>query len=40
VSGFTDPAFARIGELALLHAGLVFPANRQPSAEAGMLPGC
>ena len=35
-SGFTDPAFARIGELALLHAGLVFPANRQPSAEAGM----
>ena len=36
VSGFTDPSFARIGELALLHAGLVFPANRQPSAEAGM----
>ena len=35
-SGFTDYAFARIGELAQLHAGLVFPANRQPSAEAGM----
>ena len=35
-SGFTDPAFARIGELAHLFAGLVFPPNRQPSAEAGM----
>ena len=35
-SGFSDPSFARIGELAQLHAGLVFPANRQPSAEAGM----
>ena len=35
-SGFTDPAFARIGELAQLFAGLVFPPNRQPSAEAGM----
>jgi chemotaxis protein methyltransferase CheR len=36
VSGFSDPAFARVAELAQLHAGLVFPANRQPSAEAGM----
>ena len=35
-AGFTDPAFARIGELAHLFAGLVFPPNRQPSAEAGM----
>ncbi|MBC7673635.1 MAG: protein-glutamate O-methyltransferase CheR [Polaromonas sp.] len=35
-SGFSNPAFARIGELAQLHAGLVFPPNRQPSAEAGM----
>ena len=35
-SGFSDPSFARIGELAQLHAGLVFPANRQPAAEAGM----
>lgn len=35
-SGFTDPAFARVGELAQLFAGLVFPPNRQPSAEAGM----
>ncbi|CAN5907423.1 protein-glutamate O-methyltransferase CheR [soil metagenome] len=36
VSGFSEPAFARVAELAQLHAGLVFPANRQPSAEAGM----
>ena len=35
-AGFTDPAFARIGDLAHLFAGLVFPPNRQPSAEAGM----
>jgi chemotaxis protein methyltransferase CheR len=35
-AGFTNSAFARIGELALLFAGLVFPPNRQPSAEAGM----
>lgn len=35
-SGFSDPSFAHIGELAQLHAGLVFPANRQPAAEAGM----
>ncbi len=35
-SGFSDPAFARIAELAHLFAGLVFPPNRQPSAEAGM----
>jgi chemotaxis protein methyltransferase CheR len=35
-SGFTDPSFARLAELAHLLAGLVFPPNRQPSAEAGM----
>jgi chemotaxis protein methyltransferase CheR len=35
-SGFSDPAFARLAELAHLLAGLVFPPNRQPSAEAGM----
>lgn len=35
-SGFTDPAFARVADLAHLLAGLVFPPNRQPSAEAGM----
>ncbi len=35
-SGFTDPSFARLAELAHLLAGLVFPLNRQPSAEAGM----
>ncbi len=36
MTGFTDPAFARIAALAHLLAGLVFPSNRQPSAEAGM----
>ena len=35
-SGFSDPAFIRIAELAHMFAGLVFPPNRQPSAEAGM----
>ena len=35
-AGFTHPAFVRIAELAHLFAGLVFPPNRQPSAEAGM----
>lgn len=35
-AGFSDPAFARIADLAHLIAGLSFPANRQPSAEAGM----
>ena len=35
-AGFTDPAFARLADLAHLLAGLVFPPNRQPSAEAGM----
>ena len=35
-SGYSDPAFVRIAELAQLLAGLVFPPNRQPSAEAGM----
>lgn len=35
-SGYTDPAFARLADLAHLLAGLVFPSNRQPSAEAGM----
>jgi chemotaxis protein methyltransferase CheR len=34
--GFTDPAFAQLAELAHVLAGLVFPPNRQPSAEAGM----
>ena len=35
-TGFTHPAVARVAELAHLVAGLVFPPNRQPSAEAGM----
>ena len=35
-SGFTDPSFAELATLAHMLAGLVFPANRQPSAEAGM----
>ena len=35
-SGFTNDAFARIAELAHVVAGLTFPPNRQPSAEAGM----
>ncbi|MBA2686914.1 MAG: hypothetical protein H0U64_02320 [Gemmatimonadaceae bacterium] len=35
-AGFSDPVFARISDLAHLIAGLSFPANRQPSAEAGM----
>ena len=35
-AGFSDPAFVRIAELAQMFAGLVFPPNRQPSAEAGM----
>jgi chemotaxis protein methyltransferase CheR len=34
--GYTEPAFARLAELAHVLAGLVFPPNRQPSAEAGM----
>ncbi|MDB4893505.1 MAG: methyltransferase, CheR-type [Gemmatimonadetes bacterium] len=34
--GYTDPAFAQVAELAHVLAGLVFPPNRQPSAEAGM----
>ncbi|MEO6528251.1 MAG: CheR family methyltransferase [Gemmatimonadaceae bacterium] len=34
--GWTDPAFARIAEAVYLVAGLVFPPNRQPSAESGM----
>ncbi|MEO5818376.1 MAG: protein-glutamate O-methyltransferase CheR [Gemmatimonadaceae bacterium] len=34
--GYSDPAFARLADLAHLLAGLVFPPNRQPSAEAGM----
>ncbi len=34
--GYTDPAFARLAQLAHVLAGLVFPPNRQPSAEAGM----
>jgi chemotaxis protein methyltransferase CheR len=35
-AGYSDPSFARLADLAHLLAGLVFPANRQPSAEAGM----
>ena len=35
-SGYTDVAFARLADLAHLVAGLTFPPNRQPSAEAGM----
>jgi len=35
-SGFSDPAFEKLSVLAHLLAGLVFPPNRQPSAEAGM----
>lgn len=35
-AGFTDPAFERLADLAHVLAGLVFPPNRQPSAEAGM----
>jgi chemotaxis protein methyltransferase CheR len=35
-AGYSDPAFARVAELAHMFAGLVFPPNRQPSAEAGM----
>ncbi|MEO8334712.1 MAG: protein-glutamate O-methyltransferase CheR [bacterium] len=34
--GYTEPAFERLAELAHVLAGLVFPPNRQPSAEAGM----
>jgi chemotaxis protein methyltransferase CheR len=34
--GWTDPAFARVAEIVHLISGLVFPPNRQPSAEAGM----
>jgi len=34
--GWTDPAFARVAEVVRLVAGLEFPVNRQPSAEAGM----
>ena len=36
ISGYSDPSFSRIADLAHVLAGLVFPANRQPSAEAGM----
>lgn len=36
-NGFSDPAFQRVADLAHLTAGLVFPPNRQPAAEAGML---
>ena len=35
-AGFSDPSFAALASLAHLLAGLVFPPNRQPSAEAGM----
>ena len=34
--GWTDPVFARVADLVHLVAGLVFPPNRQPAAEAGM----
>lgn len=36
VSGWSDPAFARVADVVYLVSGLVFPPNRQPSAEAGM----
>ena len=35
-SGYSDPVFMQLAELAHVVAGLVFPANRQPSAEAGI----
>jgi chemotaxis protein methyltransferase CheR len=35
-SGWTDPAFARVADAVHLVAGLVFPPNRQPTAESGM----
>lgn len=35
-AGWSDPAFARVAEVVYLVAGLVFPPNRQPSAESGM----
>jgi chemotaxis protein methyltransferase CheR len=34
--GWSDPAFARVASVIHLVAGLVFPPNRQPSAESGM----
>ncbi len=34
--GWSDPAFARVAAVVYAVAGLVFPPNRQPSAEAGM----
>ena len=36
-AGWSDPAFARVAAVVYTVAGLVFPPNRQPSAEAGML---
>jgi chemotaxis protein methyltransferase CheR len=36
VAGWTDPAFARVADVVHVIAGLVFPPNRQPSAESGM----
>ena len=35
-AGWTDPAFARVASAVHLVSGLVFPPNRQPSAESGM----
>ncbi len=35
-AGFTDPAFREVSLIAREVAGLVFPPNREPSAEAGM----
>lgn len=34
--GWSDPAFARVADVVHVVAGLVFPPNRQPSAESGM----
>jgi chemotaxis protein methyltransferase CheR len=34
--GWSDAGFSRVSEVACVVAGLVFPPNRQPSAEAGM----
>lgn len=35
-AGWSDPAFARVAGVVHLVSGLVFPPNRQPSAEAAM----
>jgi chemotaxis protein methyltransferase CheR len=35
-NGWSEPAFERVAEVVYVVAGLVFPANRQASAESGM----